>query len=111
MFKHLLNNNEQGLKLNNDDAQMIRSQVLSSKSPRGYIEPIYADYIVTPVAPKTGIESCDVSGVCERFTVLNVRSNYTKVKHVAAITLLGLSVFGGLVLIKGKDPKNVRKQA
>ena len=88
----------------NDDAPsfMMRSQVLSSKWSRKY---------VTPVAPKTGIELADGSGECERITILNLRSNYTRLKNVAALTLLGMSVFGGLVLIKGKDPKNLRKQA
>ena len=61
-----------------------------------------------PVAPRTGAALLDGKLECERVTILNLQSNYTRLRNFAAITLLGVSVFGVLVMIKGKDPKNTK---
>jgi len=83
----------------NDDSPVIRPAVLTPKWPKGYN---------APVPPKTGDALTYGTGECERVTVLMARSNYTKFASFVAITLLGTSVFGGLILFKGNKRKNAQ---
>ena len=82
----------------NDDSPVIRPAVLTPKWPKGYR---------APVPPKAGAALIHGTGECERVTVLMARSNYSKIANFVVLTILGASVFGGLILIKGKKENSI----
>jgi len=82
----------------NDDSPVIRPAVLTPKWPKGYN---------APVPPKAGVALSHGTGECERVTVLMARSNYSKIANFVVLTILGASVFGGLILIKGKKENSI----
>merc|ERR1712241_355129 len=82
----------------NDDSPVIRPAVLTPKWPKGYN---------APVPPKAGVALSHGTGECERVTVLMARSNYSKLANFVVLTILGASVFGGLILIKGKKENSI----
>ena len=82
----------------NDDSPVIRPAVLTPKWPKGYS---------APVPPKAGAALSHGTGECERVTVLMARSNYSKIANFVVLTILGASVFGGLILIKGKKENSI----
>ena len=82
----------------NDDSPVIRPAVLTPKWPKGYN---------APVPPKAGVALSQGTGECERVTVLMARSNYSKIANFVVLTILGASVFGGLILIKGKKENSI----
>ena len=83
-----------------DDAPVIRPVVPA--------QPVVADPLARAPPPAFVADGYGGQG-CERITPLSGRSNFTLLKSALGMTVLGMAVFGMLMMVKG-TPNKIEKK-